>query len=125
MRHTCVYDNDADRQNAIDSLRVALAQFGNLMTKSGEVVNGFAERVPLESLDGNARVNPEMLEENLAFGSPETVTQKLRAYEALGVDAFIYYASMGLDMAQQKRSLQLFIDQVMPAFAEKELAHAN
>ena len=125
MRHTCVYETEADRQNAIDSLRVALAQFGNLMTKSGEVVNGFPERVALESLEGNARVNPEMLEENLTFGSPETVTEKLRAYEALGVDAFIYYASMGLDMAQQKRSLQLFIDRVMPAFADKELVHAD
>ncbi|HAR50993.1 MAG TPA: LLM class flavin-dependent oxidoreductase, partial [Roseovarius nubinhibens] len=41
------------------------------------------------------------------------------------VDAFIYYASMGLDMAQQKRSLQLFIDRVMPAFADKELVHAD
>ncbi|WP_339853340.1 LLM class flavin-dependent oxidoreductase [Roseovarius nubinhibens] len=125
MRHTCVYETEADRQNAIDSLRVALAQFGNLMTKSGEVVNGFPERVALESLEGNARVNPEMLEENLTFGSPEAVTEKLRAYEALGVDAFIYYASMGLDMAQQKRSLQLFIDRVMPAFADKELVHAD
>ena len=51
------------------------------------------------------------------FGSPETVIGKLRAYEALGVDAFIYYASMGLDMDVQKRSLQLFIEKVMPEFA--------
>jgi len=33
------------------------------------------------------------------------------------VDEYIYYASMGLDMDAQKRSLQLFIDEVMPAFA--------
>ena len=58
-----------------------------------------------------------MLEENLTFGDPDTVIAKLRAYEDLGVDAYIYYASMGLDMAVQKRSLQLFIDRVMPAFA--------
>ena len=51
------------------------------------------------------------------FGSPETVIEKLKRYETLGVYAFIYYASMGLGMAQQKRSLQLFIDEVMPEFA--------
>ena len=34
----------------------------------------------------------------------------------MGVDAFIYYASMGLDMEVQHRSLDLFIDKVMPAF---------
>ena len=87
------------------------------MTKTGEVRNGFPDEVPLEELDGNVRVDPVMLEENLAFGSPEQVVEKLKAYEALGVDAFIYYASMGLDMEQQKRSLQLFIDRVVPEFA--------
>lgn len=117
MRHTAVYDNDTDQQSAMDAVRRVLGQFGNLMMQSGDVVNGFVERVPLESLDGNAFVEPNMLEENLMFGSPDTVVEKLKRYEALGVDAFIYYASMGLDMAQQKRSLQLFIDEVMPEFA--------
>lgn len=125
MRHSAVYDNEADRQAAMDAIRRVLGQFGNLMMKSGDVVNGFPDRVPLDSLEGNARVDPEMLEENLMFGSPEAVVGKLRQYEALGVDAFIYYASMGMDMAQQKRSLQLFIDQVMPEFAQKELANAG
>ncbi|QGX98265.1 LLM class flavin-dependent oxidoreductase [Roseovarius faecimaris] len=122
MRHACVYETEADRQNAIDSIRVQLSQFGNLLMKSGEVVNGFPEQVPLDSLEGNARVDPEMLEQNLMFGSPEQVVEKLKPYEALGVDAFIYYASMGLDMAQQKRSLQLFIDKVLPAFEQKDAA---
>ena len=37
--------------------------------------------------------------------------------EALGVDEFIYYASMGLGQAEQKRSMELFCKEVMPAFA--------
>ena len=125
MRHTAVYDSEADRKGALDSIRVQLSQFGNLMMKSGEVVNGFPDQVPLESLEGNARTDPAMLEENLMFGAPDQVIEKLKMYQEIGVDAFLYYASMGMDMAQQKRSLRLFIDQVMPAFAEKELAHAG
>lgn len=117
MRHTAVYETDEDRKSAIDCVRVCLGQWGNLMMKSGEVNNGFPDQVPLDSLEGNARVDPEMIEENLAFGSPEVVAEKLRKYEDLGVDAFLYYASMGMDMDQQKRSLQLFIDKVMPEFA--------
>lgn len=117
MRHTAVYRTEASRQMALDAVRHVLGQFGNLMMKRGEVVNGFAERVPLAELDGNARVDPAMLEENLMFGSPERIIEKLKAYEALGVDAFIYYASMGLDMAEQRRSLELFVEEVMPAFA--------
>jgi len=117
MRHTSVYDTEDDRTATLGAIRNALGKFGNLMMKKGDVVNGFPESIPLKDLAGNVRVDPAMLEENLTFGDPDTVIAKLRAYEDLGVDAYIYYASMGLDMAVQKRSLQLFIDRVMPAFA--------
>lgn len=125
MRHSAVYDTEADRKASIDAVRSVLGQFGNLMTKTGEVVNGFPDAVPLESLEGNFRVDPTMLEENLMFGTPREVVAKLRRYRDIGVDAFIYYASMGLDMERQKRSLQLFIDEVLPAFSEKEMVHAG
>jgi alkanesulfonate monooxygenase SsuD/methylene tetrahydromethanopterin reductase-like flavin-dependent oxidoreductase (luciferase family) len=125
MRHAAVYETEDDRTSAMASIRHVLGQFGNLMMKKGEVINGFPEQVPLAELDGNARVDPAMLEENLMFGSPDQVIGKLKAHEAVGADAFVYYASMGMDMAQQKRSLQLFIDKVMPEFAEREMAHAD
>jgi alkanesulfonate monooxygenase SsuD/methylene tetrahydromethanopterin reductase-like flavin-dependent oxidoreductase (luciferase family) len=57
-----------------------------------------------------------MLSENLMFGTPDEVIAKLKPYAALGVDAFIYYASLGLGMAEQKRSLELFCNEVIPAF---------
>ena len=116
MRHTAVYDNEKDRQTCMDAIRCVLSQFGNLLMKSGDVVNGFPERVSLESLEGNAFVDPQMLEENLMFGSPEQVIEKLKRYEALGVDGFLYYASMGLGHKEQKRSMELFCNEVMPAF---------
>ena len=122
MRHTHVADNASDAEAAMAALRRVLAQFGNLMTQSGEVVNGFPDEVPLESIEGNARVDPTMLRQNLPFGSPEEVRAEIARYQSLGVDAFIYYASMGLDPARQKRSLKLFIDEVMPAFAERRAA---
>lgn len=124
MRHTAIYENESDRQAAIDAVRVLLAKFGNLMTKTGDVKNGFPDEVPLDSLEGNFRVDPEMLEENLMFGSPEQVIEKLKLYQSYNVDAFIYYASMGLDMDKQKRSLELFCEKVMPAFNEGSKTNA-
>ncbi len=118
MRHACVYETPADRVAAMDAIRGVLGRFGNLMMKKGDVINGFPEVVPLAELEGNVRVDPAMLEENLLFGSPAQVIEKLHAYRELGVDAFIYYGSMGLDMAQQKRSLELFIERVMPEFRD-------
>jgi alkanesulfonate monooxygenase SsuD/methylene tetrahydromethanopterin reductase-like flavin-dependent oxidoreductase (luciferase family) len=116
MRHAAVYDNDADRQKALDAIRLVLGQFENLFRNAGDVVNGFPKQIPLEELAGREQYDPAMLEENLLFGSPDTVIEKLKRYEALGVDAFVYYASMGLDLDAQKRSMKLFRDEVMPAF---------
>lgn len=117
MRHTSVYGTEDDRAAAMAAIRNVLSLFGNLMMQKGDVQNGFPDPVPLEALEGNVRVDPEMLEENLMFGTPEEVIRKLRMYEDIGVDSYIYYASMGLGMDQQKRSLALFCDDVMPAFA--------
>ena len=50
------------------------------------------------------------------FGTPDEVIAKLKPYQDLGVDDFIYYASMGLGLKEQKRSLELFIKNVIPAF---------
>ena len=51
------------------------------------------------------------------FGTPGEVIEKLKLYEALGVDSFIYYASLGLGHAEQKRSMELFCSEIIPAFA--------
>ena len=116
MRHAAVYDNEADRDEALRAIRTVLGQFENLYRNLGDVENGFPKQIPLNELKGREQYEPSMLEENLLFGSPETVIGKLQKYQNLGVDEFIYYASMGMDMAAQKRSLKLFCDEVMPAF---------
>ena len=116
MRHAAVWDNDADRQKALDAIRLVLGQFENLFRNAGGVSNGFPAQIPLAELEGREQYDPAMLEENLLFGTPDVVIEKLKKYQALGVDEFIYYASMGLDLEAQKRSMRLFCDEVMPAF---------
>lgn len=117
MRHSAVYDNEADRQAALDAIRCLLSQFEGLFRNMGDVVNGFPMQIPLSELEGREQYDPAMLEENLMFGSPDEVISKLKRYQALGVDEFIYYATMGLGQAEQKRSMKLFCEEVMPAFA--------
>jgi alkanesulfonate monooxygenase SsuD/methylene tetrahydromethanopterin reductase-like flavin-dependent oxidoreductase (luciferase family) len=116
MRHTALYDNDDGRDAAIQALQGVLGQFENLFRNLGDVNNGFPKRIPLEELTDREQYNADMLEENLMFGSPERVIEKLKRYEALGVDDFIYYASMGLGHREQKHSMELFCNEVMPAF---------
>lgn len=94
-----------------------LSQFENLFKNMGDVQNGFPKSIPFELLGNRAEYDPEMLGRNLMFGTPDEVIAKLREYEALGVDEFIYYASLGLGHAEQKRSMELFCRHVIPAFA--------
>ena len=117
MRHTVVYDDKADWEHPVKAAMRQLSMFENLFKNLGDVENGFPRAIALEELANRAEYDPRMLHENLMFGTPDEVVAKLRLYEELGVDQFTYYASLGLDHGSQKRSLDLFINEVMPAFA--------
>ncbi len=117
MRHTVVYDRKEDWMVPVKAVQRVLSQFENLFKNLGDVVNGFPKSTPLEELGNRAEYEPEMLTKNLMFGTPDEVIAKLKLYQALGVDEFIYYASLGLGHAEQKRSMELFCKEVIPAFA--------
>jgi len=116
MRHTAVYDKVDDWQVPVAAAQRQLAQFENLFKNLGDVADGFPKAVDFDALANRDEYNPKMLHDNLLFGTPDEVINKLQQYRDLGVDAFVYYASMGLGLREQKRSLELFCDEVMPAF---------
>ena len=117
MRHTAVYDRKEDWEVPVKAAMRQLSMFEGLFKNLGDVENGFPKAVELAELANRAEYDPRMLHDNLMFGTPDEVVGKLKLYDALGVDHFTYYASLGLDHAAQKRSLELFIRDVMPAFA--------
>lgn len=116
MRHTAVYDRKEDWMKPVRAAQRQLAQFENLFKNLGDVTNGFPREIPLDSVSNRAEYDPQMLSANLMFGTPDEVIAKLMPYQAMGVDYFIYYASMGYGLADQKRSLGLFCEHVIPAF---------
>ncbi len=92
--------------------------FENLFRNLAPVLDGFPQEPDPALLTNQAEYEPQNLLQNLVFGSPEEVNAKLKTYEALGVDPFCYNGAYGLPLAEQKRSLRLFIDEVLPAFQE-------
>ena len=117
MRHTVVYDRKEEWEVPVKAAIRQLGQFENLFMNLGDVADGFPRAVAFSELENRDEYDPRTLHDNLLFGTPEEVIVKLRIYETLGVDQFTYYASLGLGMKEQKRSLELFIKDVMPAFA--------
>ncbi len=116
MRYAAVWTDDADADLFTRSVQRQSGQFENLFKQLGRVDNGFAESIDLATLAHRDEYRPESLRENLMFGNPDQVIEKLKQYEALNTD-FLYCASYGAPIEAQKRSLQLFIDEVMPAFS--------
>ena len=117
MRHTAVYDRKEDWMVPVRAAQRQLSQFENLFKNLGDVENGFPKAIPFDQLGNRAEYDPEMLSRNLMFGTPDEVIAKLKEYEKIGVDEFIYYASLGLGLKEQKRSMELFCKEVIPAFA--------
>ncbi len=116
MRHTAVYEKKEDFKKPIKAITMVLGQFENLFKNLGDVENGFTKIIDLKDLENREQYNPEMLKTNLMFGTPDEIIEKLKLYQNLGINEFIYYATFGLDLREQKRSLELFIEKVMPKF---------
>ena len=118
MRHVAVVDREDEVDHAVVVLHRQLARLDTLRRNIGNLKRGFVEPLDVASIESREEFARDELVRNLMFGTPERVVAELKHYRDLGVDRFTYYASFGLDTAREKRSLALFIDQVMPEFAD-------
>jgi flavin-dependent trigonelline monooxygenase, oxygenase component len=116
MRHTGVYEKPGDSGPFVDAVIAQGGMFENLFRELAPVINGFPQTPDPSLLNNQADYTEENILANLIFGTPDDAIAKLKPYEALGVDYFCYNASYGLPMAEQKKSLKLFVDEVLPAF---------
>ena len=98
MRHTAVYEKEEEWETPVKALTNVLGQFENLFKNLGDVENGFTKLIELKDLENREQYNPEMLRSNLMFGTPDQVIEKLKLYQNIGVDVFIYYATFGLGL---------------------------
>ncbi|ANF58775.1 LLM class flavin-dependent oxidoreductase [Halotalea alkalilenta] len=120
QRRTCVYAKPDDWEVPVRHSMDFGRTFENLMQNIGTVRDGFPEAVPFESVKGKENYDPESIRRNLMFGTPDEVIEKLLDYEAAGVDQYCLGLSFNLPFEQQRQTLRLFIDEVMPFFAERE-----
>jgi alkanesulfonate monooxygenase SsuD/methylene tetrahydromethanopterin reductase-like flavin-dependent oxidoreductase (luciferase family) len=122
LRRTCVYERESEWETPVRSLTNYGCYFENLMKNIGSVTNGFAEPVSFETVANKTDYDRAALRENMMFGTPDEVVVKLERYDALGIDIFLYGAFFGMPYEFAKRSLKLFIDEVMPRFRQRRVA---
>lgn len=114
LRHTFVGENEQELQAGTDALHHWYAMFMAWAKNTQTPDNGFVNRLSTEDLGES--FSPSALRNNLAVGTPDEVIARLKYYESLGVSQYSYWADNSLSFEEKKKSLQLFIEKVMPAF---------
>ncbi len=117
MRHVGIYARKGGEEPFLAAIQRQGRQFENLFRNLAPVANGFPIEVDPALLTNQAEYSRESLMENVILGTPDQAIDRLKRYEAAGVDHFCFNSAYGLPLEHQKRSLRLFIDEVMPAFA--------
>lgn len=116
-RMTFVGATDGEALEAMQAIQVNHRIFTRLFRNQATVRAGFTAPDPVGD-----EYQPEQLLANLVAGSPETCIEKLRQYEALGVDQFIVYADFGNERAATMKSLRRFAEHVMPHFTREAVS---
>jgi alkanesulfonate monooxygenase SsuD/methylene tetrahydromethanopterin reductase-like flavin-dependent oxidoreductase (luciferase family) len=116
LRRTCVYEDARDWRLPAETAAEDVRVFNGLFYNAAGVVNGFPTPMDPAASAAAPPLTPEVLRDNLMFGTPDQVVERIRHYERLGVDHYCYGASFGLPHEVALRSLELFGRQVMPHF---------
>lgn len=120
LRHTYVHSADEPEAWKIGAAginkfyRSFAAWFGNKSVPK----NGFLDPVPEEVFADKPEFSLESLHQTAMIGTPEVVIDRLRHYEQLGVTEYSFWCDNSLSHEEKKRSLELFIAEVVPAFQQ-------
>ncbi|RWM23925.1 MAG: LLM class flavin-dependent oxidoreductase [Mesorhizobium sp.] len=116
LMHTFVAEDAADAEQLTKDLSLFYCQFGAWFQNKKPVRQGILEALTDDEIATMPQYAPDKIRQNLVIGEAEEVVTRLKAYEALGYDQYSIWIDSGLPHERKKKSLQLFVDKVMPAF---------
>ncbi|NEB07889.1 LLM class flavin-dependent oxidoreductase [Streptomyces coelicoflavus] len=118
LRHTHVHspDDPDGWRPAAEGINRYYRTFDAWFGNRAEPTDGFLEPSPHEKFEGRPEFTPESLRRTAMIGTPAEVIERLRGYEALGIDEFSFWIDNSLSHEEKRASLELFIKEVVPAF---------
>ena len=116
LRHTYVGGSDEEVERACRDFSRYYSYFSGWFKNERPIRNAFIQEFTDAEIAANEMFAPELMRRNLVIGKPDEVIRRLRAYESLGYDDYSFWIDSGMSFAQKKKSLDLFIHEVMPAF---------
>lgn len=116
LRHTFVGADEAEVTGACRSFSRYYNYFSGWFRNERPIEKAFIKEFSDTEIAANETFAPEAMRSNLIIGEPDAVIERIKGYEALGYDDFSFWIDSGMSFARKKKSLELFIDEVMPAF---------
>ena len=116
LGHTFVADSESESALLAEDLSVFYCTFAAWFQNKRAISQGFID--PLSEADRAAMPNyaPALIRKNLVIGEPAEVIARLKIYEELGYDQYAIWIDSGISHERKKKSLELFVKHVMPAF---------
>ncbi len=117
LQHTFVADSAAEADRLSDDLSAFYCTFGAWFKNQRPIRQGFIEPLNDQDRAEMPMYAPDLIRRNLVIGQPDEVIARLSGYKELGYDQYSVWIDSGLSHERKKKSLDLFIRNVMPAFA--------
>jgi alkanesulfonate monooxygenase SsuD/methylene tetrahydromethanopterin reductase-like flavin-dependent oxidoreductase (luciferase family) len=125
LRHTYVGASDAEVDRACRDFSRYYNYFGGWFKNERPIRNAFIQEYSDAEIAANEMFSPEVMRRNLIIGKPAEVIDRVKSYEAMGYDHYSFWIDSGMTFAQKKKSLELFINEVMPAFDDAPVHQAG
>lgn len=116
LRTTYVAGEDEDLSAPVRAFWKDSGTFENLFSTDGKVEQGWVEYVDPGVSDARSEYTEERIAENMMFGTSDEVIAKMRAYEEVGTDVFLYDAGWGMPIEDELASIRRFGTEVAPHF---------
>lgn len=118
LRHTYVHEESEPEgwRRGAEALNLFYRHFLAWFKNEQQAVDGFFEPVTPESVADNPEFSLEGLHRNMMIGTPNEIVERLKNYEELGITEYSFWTDNTLPFEEKKRSLELFINKVMPHF---------
>tara|TARA_R110000868_G_scaffold307426_2_gene568967 strand:- start:29229 stop:30245 length:1017 start_codon:yes stop_codon:yes gene_type:complete len=116
LQHAYICEDESGCEFGARAIRRWYANFSAFFRNDQDPVNGFCKEVPDEEMAQVPGFDLKSLSKNMMIGTPEMVIPRLKKYEEIGIDEYSFWTDNSMSHEDKKRSLELFINKVMPAF---------
>lgn len=116
LEHAWVAESEAELQEAAQNIEAFYRYFGKWFKKEAPIRMGQIEELTQEDYDSNPQYSASVMRANLPIGTPDQLIERLGKYKELGYTEFSWWLDSHTTFAQKRKSLELFIKEVLPAF---------